>query len=213
MRQVMQTWQREGGSYSRSGKDIGDYRLQGQEGLERSEELQQRVRVAEEQLARTSAVLKAIRCRLRRRRQSFYEEELRLAWKRRDTFRFAGWPSLGAKKRDYRALSAALPSRKAWQDEWTQPGSRRRHGGVGSRKLVGMEGSDPRPHDEVGDQGRGSWRGKRGHGGACEQFPQSQEETRLPCRIASCRDLDDAPPRLSEFVTRRSGHRLPEEEH
>ena len=42
--------------------DIGEDRLQEQEGLERSEELQQRVRVAEEQLARASAVLKAIRC-------------------------------------------------------------------------------------------------------------------------------------------------------
>ena len=73
-------------------KDIGEDRLQGQEELERSEELQQRVRAAEEQLARTSAALKAIRCRLRRRRQSFYEEELRLAWKRRDlaaTFRWS----------------------------------------------------------------------------------------------------------------------------
>ena len=40
-----------------------------------------------------------------------------------------GWPSLGeAKKRDYRALSAALPSRKAWQDEWTKPGA---EGGMG----------------------------------------------------------------------------------
>ena len=55
-------------------KDIAEDRLQEQEGLERSEELQQRVRVAEEQLARTSAVLKAFRCRLRRRRQSFHEE-------------------------------------------------------------------------------------------------------------------------------------------
>ena len=50
-------------------KDFGEDRLQGEEGVERSEEIQQRVRVAEEQLARTSAVLKAIRCRLRRRRQ------------------------------------------------------------------------------------------------------------------------------------------------
>ena len=46
-------------------KDNGEDRLQGQEGLERSEELQQRVRVADEQLARTSAVLKAIRLRPR----------------------------------------------------------------------------------------------------------------------------------------------------
>ena len=71
----MQTWQREGGSYSRIGwggawKDIGEDRLQRQEGLERSEEPQQRVQIVEEQLARTSAVFKAIRLRLRRRRQS-----------------------------------------------------------------------------------------------------------------------------------------------
>ena len=37
-------------------KDIGEDRLQEQEGLERSEELQQRVRVAEEQLARNISI-------------------------------------------------------------------------------------------------------------------------------------------------------------
>ena len=94
--------------------DIGEDRLQGQEGLECSEELLQRVRAAEEQLARTSAALKAI---------------LRLAWKRRDlaaTFRLSrllGGRPWGAKKRDYRALSAALPSSKGWKDEWTKPGA------------------------------------------------------------------------------------------
>ena len=65
-------------------KSIGEDRLLGQEGVESAEELQQRVRTAKEQLASTSAILKTIRLRLRRRRQSFYEEELRLAWKRRD---------------------------------------------------------------------------------------------------------------------------------
>ena len=48
-----------------------------------------------------------------------------------------------AKKGDYRALSAALPSRKAWQDEWTKPGAEGGMGGVGSRKLVGLEGLRP----------------------------------------------------------------------
>ena len=65
-------------------KSIGEDRLQGQEGVESTEELQQKVRTAEEQLANTSAILKASRLRLRRRRQSFYEEEHRMAWKRRD---------------------------------------------------------------------------------------------------------------------------------
>ena len=102
-------------------RELLTHRLEARKDI--GEELQQRVRVAEEQLARTSAALKAIRCRLRRRRQSFHEEELRLAWKRREMESFAGWPSLGAKKRDYRALSAALSSRKAWQDEWTKPGA------------------------------------------------------------------------------------------
>ena len=36
-------------------KNIGEDRLQGQDGMERSEELQQKVRIAEEQLARTSS--------------------------------------------------------------------------------------------------------------------------------------------------------------
>ena len=45
---------------------------------------------------------------------------------------FAGWRRWGAKKRDYRALSAALPSRKAWQDEWTTLGA---EGGIGESVL------------------------------------------------------------------------------
>ena len=47
-------------------KSIGEDRLLGQEGVESAEELQQRVRTAKEQLASTSAILKAIRLRLRR---------------------------------------------------------------------------------------------------------------------------------------------------
>ena len=142
-----------------------------------------------------------------------------MAWKRRDlaaTFRWSrllGGRRWGAKKRDYRALSAALAARNAWKDEWTKRGAEGGYGCVGSRKLVGLEGSDTRPFEEVGDQGTGGWRSEKGHGGAYEQFPLSQEEeTSLPCRIASCRDLDDVPPRPSEFVTRRSGHWLAEEE-
>ena len=71
-------------------------------------------------------------------RQSFYEEELRLAWKRRDlaaTFRWSrllGGRRWGAKKRDYRAMSAALPLKKAWKDEWTKPGA---EGGMGAVEL------------------------------------------------------------------------------
>ena len=86
----------------------------------------------------TSAILKTIRLRLRRRRQSFYEEELRLAWKRRDlaaTFRWSrllGGRRWGAKKRDYRAMSAALPLKKAWKDEWTKPGA---EGGMGAAAI------------------------------------------------------------------------------
>ena len=96
-------------------KSIGEDRLLVQEGVESAEEFQQRVRIVKEKLASTSAILKAIRLRLRRRRQSFYEEELRLAWKRRDlaaTFRWSrllGGRRWRAKKRDYRAMSAALP--------------------------------------------------------------------------------------------------------
>ena len=58
--------------------------------------------------------------RMRRRRQGLNEEELRLTWKRRDpaaTFRWSRLQRWGAKKRDYRAMTAALPSRRAWQEE------------------------------------------------------------------------------------------------
>ena len=97
----------------------------------------------------------------------------------------------------------STPLEKGVEGRVDQAGSRRRHGGVGSPKMVRLEGSDTRPFEEVGDQGRGGWRSKKGRGGAYEQFPHSQEETSLPCRIASCRDLGGAPPRLSEFVARR----------
>ena len=108
-------------------KSDGADRLRGQDGLERLEELERKVRTAEEQLASTSAVLKTIRVRMRRRRQGFYEEELRLACKRRDLAAIFRWSQLlggrrwGAKKRDYRAITAVVPSRRAWQDEWTKP--------------------------------------------------------------------------------------------
>ena len=125
---------------------------------------------------------------------------------------FAGRPSLGGQKEGLQGVVGSTPLEKGVEGRVDQAGSRRRHGGVGSRKLVGLEGSDTRLYEEVGDQGRGGWRGKKGHGGACEQFLHSQEEKSLPCRIASCRDFDDAPPRLSEFVARRPGHWLPEEE-
>ena len=119
-------------------KSIGEDRLLGQEGVESTEELRRKVIFAEEQLAQKSATLEAIRLRLRRRRQSFYEEELRLAWKRRDWAAMFRWSRLlggqrwGAKKRDYRALSAALPSRKDWKDEWTKAGAQ---GGMGATVL------------------------------------------------------------------------------
>ena len=65
------------------------------------------------------------------------------------------------------------------------------------RKLVRVEGSNPRPHDAVGAHCRGGGRGQEGYGGACEQFPHGQEETCLRW-ITPCRALDDAPSRLSE---------------
>ena len=61
-----------------------------------------------------------------------------MAWKRRDlaaTFRWSrllGCRRWRAKQRDNRALSAALPSRKAWQDEWTKAGA---EGGMGASVL------------------------------------------------------------------------------
>ena len=105
-------------------------RLREQDGIDRLEELERKVRSAEEQLASTSAVLKATRVRMRRRRQGFYEGELRLA-----TFRWSrllGGRRWGAKKRDCRAMTAALPSRRAWQDEWTKPGA---EGGMSASVL------------------------------------------------------------------------------
>ena len=62
----------------------------------------------------------------------------RLAWKKRDlaaTFRWSrllGGGRWGAKKRNYRAMMAALPSKKAWQDEWTKPGA---EGGMSATVL------------------------------------------------------------------------------
>ena len=114
---------------------------------------------------------------------------------------------VGGQKEGLQALSAALPSRKAWKDEWTKPEA---EGGMEAMVLESW--SDPRPHEAVGAQCRGGERGQEGCGGACEQFPHGQEETSLHRWITPRRALDDALSRLSEFVARRSGHRLPEEE-
>ena len=153
--------------------------------MESTDELQQRVRTAKEQLASTSAILKAIRLRSRRRRQSFYEEELRLAWKRRDlaaTFRWSrllGGRRWGAKKRDYRAMSAALPLKKAWKDEWTKPGAE------GGRSC-----------ETVRAQCQSVGGCKVGLGGVEEQLPHCKKEKSLPSRNASCGTLDNASPCL-----------------
>ena len=108
-------------------KNIGEDRLQVQEGLESSEELLQRVRAAEEQLARTPAALKAIRCRLRRRRQSFYEEELRLAWKRRDLAATFRWSRLlGGRRWGAQGVVGSTPLEKCVEGRVDQARSRRR---------------------------------------------------------------------------------------
>ena len=198
-------------------KNIGEDRLQGQEGMERSEELQQRVRVAEEQLVGTSASLKAIRLRLRRRRQSFYEEELRLAWKRRDlaaTFRWSrslGGRRWGGQEEGLQGVVGSTPLEKGVAGRVDQARSRRRHGSDGSRKLVRVEGLDPRPHEEVGAQGRVVGEARKDLEELASSFRTVKRRRACPRWITSCRDLDDAPSRLSEFVARRSGHRLPEE--
>ena len=170
--------------------------------MESAEELQQRVRTAKEQLASTSAILKAIRLRLRRRRQSFYEEELRLAWKRRDlaaTFRWSrllGGRRWGALKRDYRAMSAALPLKKAWKDEWTKPGA---EGGMGAVELESWSEWRIQSRDlgeTVRAQCQSVGRCKAGLGGVEEQLPHCEKETSLPSWNASCRTLDNASPCL-----------------
>ena len=77
---------------------------------------------------------------------------------------FAGWPSLGSQEEGLQGVVGTTPFEKGVAGRVDQAKSRRRHGGDGSRKLIGMEGSDPRPHEEVGAQGRGGWRGKKGPG-------------------------------------------------
>ena len=194
---------------------IGEDRLLEQEGVESAEELQQRVRTAQEQLASTSAILKAIRLRLRRRRQSFYEEELRLAWKRRDlaaTFRWSrllGGRCWGAEKRDYRAMSAALPLKKARKDEWTKPGA---EGGMGAAELENWSEWSIQSRDLVrrSEQCQSVGGCKVGLGGVEEQLPHCKKEKSLPSRNASCRTLDNASPCLPQPVTCGLGDRVPE---
>ena len=183
-------------------KSIDEDRFLGQEGVESAEELQQRVRTAKEQLASTSAIFKAIRLRLRRRRQSFYEEELRLAWKTRDvaaTFRWSrllGGRRWGAKKRDYRAMSAALPSKKAWKDEWTKPGAEGGMGAVALESWSECENPVARSCETVRAQCQSVGGFEVGLGGVEEQLPHCKEEKSLPSRNASCRTLDNASPCL-----------------
>ena len=187
-------------------KSIGVDRLRGQDGLDRLEELERKVRIAEEQLASTSAVLKAIRVRMRRRRQGFCEEELRLAWKRRDlaaTFRWSrllGGRRWGAKKRDYRAMTAALPSRRAWQDEWTKPGV---EGGMSATVLDNWSEWRARTRDLEKQSLLNAGavvKARRDMKVPRAQLPHGQEKTRLSRRNTPGGALDDASPCLEELV-------------
>ena len=100
-----------------------------------------------------------------------------MAWKRRDlaaTFRWSrllGGRRWGAKKRDYRAMSAALPLKKAWKDEWTKPGA---EGGMGAVELESWSEWRIQTRDL-----------KAGHGGVEEQLPhcKKREEPAQPERL------------------------------
>ena len=52
---------------------------------------------------------------------------------------FAGWPSLGGKKEGVQGVVGSTPHEKRVEGGVDQAGSRRRCGGVGSRKLVELE--------------------------------------------------------------------------
>ena len=110
-----------------------------------------------------------------------------------------GWPTLLGQEEGLQGVVSGASLGEGVAGRVDQARSGRRHGGDGSRKLVRVEGSDPRPHEAVGAQCRGDGRRQEGHGGACEQFSHGQEEMSLPRWITPCRALDDAPSRLAEF--------------
>ena len=127
MPQATLIWQRNAGSFFARG--WRRERVSGQDGLDRLEELERKVRIAEEQLASTSAVLKAIPVRLRRRRQGFYGRgEI---WRRP----FAG---VG-----FWAVDVGVPAvQKGLARRVDQARSGRRHGCYCSRQLVRVESED-----------------------------------------------------------------------
>ena len=119
-------------------KSIGEDPLLGQEGVESAEELQQRVRHRKGAAGQHLSDFESNTIAVTETKTVLLRRKLRLAWKRRDlaaTFRWSrllGGRRWGAKKRDYRAMSAALPLKKAWKDEWTKPGA---EGGMGAVEL------------------------------------------------------------------------------
>ena len=106
-------------------KSIGVDRLRGQGGFGRLEELEQKGRTAEEQLASTSAFLKAIR-----EAPSGLEEKGPGGYLSLE--QAVGWSTMGRQEEGHRAMTAALPSKKAWHDEWTKTGA---EGGMSATVL------------------------------------------------------------------------------
>ena len=129
-------------------QSIGVDRLRGQDGLDQLKQLERNVRIAEEQLASTSAVLKAIRVRMRRRRQGFYVEELHSAWKRRDlaaTFRRSRLlrrSALGCQEEGLQSADGSAAVLEGLAGRVDQARSGRRHECYGSRHQVRVESED-----------------------------------------------------------------------
>ena len=209
MRQVMQTWQGEGGSYSSIGWRPGGT----------SERILSRGRKAWNVRRSFSRGSEQLRKSWRVHQQLSRQSDVAQGdWKRRDlaaTFRWSrllGGRRWKAKKRDYRALSAALPSRKAWQDEWAKRGA---EGGMGGSVLENWSDWRAQTRDlmkrseikaeVVGEAGKDMEE-------LVSSFRTVKKRRACPAGSPPCRDLDDAPPRLSECVARRPGHWLPDEE-
>ena len=118
-----------------------------------------------------------------------------MAWKRRDlaaTFRWSrllGGRRWGAKKRDYRAMSAALPLKKAWKDEWTKPGA---EGGMGAVELESWSEWRIQSRDLVRRSelnARVSEDARRDMEELKSSYRTVKKEKSLPSRNASCRTL------------------------
>ena len=101
--------------------------------------------------------------------------------------------TLGSQEERLQAMSAALPLKKAWKDEWTKLGA---EGGMGGAELESWSEWRIQSRDLVRRSELTARVSEDARWDLEELLTHCKKEKSLPSRNASCRTLDNASPRL-----------------